>query len=153
MSTPAVLDALNRWAPIIWLKTNANAYPTLETMHIIAIAMVFGTLWIVDLRLLGVIRAIDARLLARTLLPWTLAGVALALLTGLTMFMSRIGDFIGNPAFIIKMGLLCAAGANAGVLHARGALDETSTITRFQAGLSILIWIAIISCGRWIAYV
>ena len=153
MSTPAVLDALNRWAPIIWLKTNAYAYPTLETMHIIAIAMVFGTLWIVDLRLLGVIRAIDARLLARTLLPWTLAGVALALLTGLTMFMSRIGDFIGNPAFIIKMGLLCAAGANAGVLHARGALDETSTITRFQAGLSILIWIAIISCGRWIAYV
>ena len=85
MSTPNTLDALNLWAPIVWLKTNAYAYPTLETMHLIAIALVFGTVWIVDLRLLGVIGAIDARLLAKTLLPWTLAGFALALLTGLTI--------------------------------------------------------------------
>ncbi len=153
MTVPTTLDALNQWAPILWLKTNAYAYPTLETLHLIAIAIVFGTLWIVDLRLLGVIRAIDARLLAQTLLPWTLAGFALALLTGLTMFMSRIGDLIGNPAFNIKMGLLCIAGANAGVLHARGALDAASTLSRCQAALSIAIWIAIIFCGRWIAYV
>ena len=153
MSTPNTLDALNLWAPIVWLKTNAYAYPTLETMHLIAIALVFGTLWIVDLRLLGVIRAIDARLLANTLLPWTLAGFALALLTGLTMFVSRVGDFISNPAFIIKMCLLLAAGANAAALHARGALDESSAITKTQAALSIAMWIAIIFCGRWIAYV
>lgn len=153
MSDSAVLDALNRWAPIVWLKTNAYAFPTLETLHLIGIAIVFGTLWIVDLRLLRVIRAIDARLLAKTLLPWTLAGFALALLTGLTMFVSRIGDFIGNPAFILKMGLLCAAGANAGILHARGALDDTSAVTRFQAALSMLLWVTIIFCGRWIAYV
>ena len=153
MSTPNTLDALNQWAPIVWLKTNAYAYPTLETMHLIAIALVFGTLWIVDLRLLGVIRAIDARLLAKTLLPWTLVGFALALLTGLTMFVSRIGDFISNPAFIIKMCLLLAAGANAEALHARGALDESSAITKTQAALSIAMWIAIIFCGRWIAYI
>ena len=153
MSTPTTLDALNLWAPIVWLKTNAYAYPALEAMHLIAIALVFGTVWIVDLRLLGVIRAIDVRLLAKTLLPWTLAGFALALLTGLTMFMSRVGDFISNPAFIIKMGLLFAAGANAAVLHARGALDDRSAITKTQAALSIVMWIAIIFCGRWIAYV
>lgn len=153
MSTPTTLDALNQWAPIIWLKTNAYAYPTLETVHLIAIALVFGTVVIVDLRLLGVIRAIDARLLAKTLLPWTLAGFALALLTGLTMFTSRIGDFISNPAFILKMCLLFAAGANAAVLHARGALDDGNTITKTQAALSVVIWIAIIFCGRWIAYV
>ena len=153
MSTPNTLDALNLWAPIVWLKTNAYAYPTLETMHLIAIALVFGTVVIVDLRLLGVIRVIDARLLAKTLLPWTIAGFTLALLTGLTMFVSRIGDFISNPAFIIKMGLLFTAGANAAVLHARGALDESSAITKTQAALSIAMWIAIIFCGRWIAYV
>lgn len=152
-ANPATLDALNRWAPIVWLKTNAYAYPALETLHLIAIALVFGTMCMVDLRLLRVIRAIDARLLARTLLPWTLAGFALALLTGLTMFISRIGDFIANPAFILKMGLLCAAGANAGVMHARGPLDDSSAITRMQAALSLVIWIAIICCGRWIAYV
>lgn len=153
MSTPNTLELLDQWAPIVWLKTNAYAYPTLETMHIVAIALVFGTLWIVDLRLLRVIRAIDTQLLAKSLLPWTLAGFALALLTGLTMFVSRVGDFISNPAFIIKMSLLFAAGVNAAVLHARGALDDGNTITRAQAVLSIAIWIAIIFCGRWIAYV
>ncbi len=153
MSTSTTLDALNHWAPIVWLKTNAYAYPTLETMHLVAIALVFGTVVIVDLRLLGVIRTIDARLLAKTLLPWTLAGFALALLTGLTMFTSRIGDFIGNPAFITKMCLLFAAGTNAAVLRARGALDEKSVVTKAQAALSIVMWIAIIFCGRWIAYV
>jgi len=153
VSTLNALDALNLWAPIVWLKTNAYAYPTLETMHLIAIALVFGTVWIVDLRLLGVIGAINARLLAKTLLPWTIAGFALALLTGLTMFVSRIGDFISNPAFILKMCLLFAAGTNAAVLHARGALDDRSAITKTQAALSIALWIAIIFCGRWIAYV
>lgn len=153
MTTTTTLDALNQWAPIVWLKTNAYAYPTLETLHIVAIALVFGTLWIVDLRLLRVIRAIDTHLLAKTLLPWTLAGFALAVLTGLTMFTTRVGEFISNPAFIIKMGLLMAAGTNAAVLHARGALDDRNTITRVQAALSIVIWIAVIFCGRWIAYV
>lgn len=153
MSTPTALDTLNHWAPIVWLKTNAYAYPTLETLHLIAIALVFGTLWIVDLRLLGVIRAFDVRLLAKTLLPWTLAGFALALFTGLTMFVSRVGDFISNPAFIIKMCLLFAAGTNAAVLHARGAPDDGNSITKAQAAVSIAIWIAVIFCGRWIAYV
>ena len=38
------LDALNLWAPIIWLKTNPFAYPSLEILHIVGIALVFGTL-------------------------------------------------------------------------------------------------------------
>lgn len=152
-ATPAILEALNRWAPIVWLKTNTYAYPVLEILHVIAIALVFGTLWIVDLRLLRVIRAIDTRLLARTLLPWTLAGFGLAVLTGLTMFTSRISDFMANPAFIIKMILLCVAGANAGIMHARGPLEDMNVMTRLQAALSLVIWILIICCGRWIAYV
>jgi hypothetical protein len=154
MITP--LQALNHWAPIVWLKTNVYAYPTLEVMHIIGIALVFGTLWIVDLRLLLRINALDkldARLLAKALLPWTIVGFLLAAMTGFTMFVSRIGDLISNTAFIIKMCLLFTAGTNAAILHARGSLDAKSVITRIQAGLSILIWMAVITCGRWIAYV
>ena len=51
------------------------------------------------------------------------------------------------------MGLIFAAGTNAAVLHARGAIDATTVITKVQALLSILIWLAVIACGRWIAYV
>jgi hypothetical protein len=155
-TTITPLQALNQWAPIVWLKTNVYAYPTLEVMHIIGIAMVFGTLWIVDLRLLLRINALDkldAQLLAKALLPWTIVGFLLAAMTGLTMFVSRIGDLISNIAFIIKICLLFAAGTNAAALHARGPLDAENVITRIQAGLSILIWMMVITCGRWIAYV
>mgnify|MGYP002148206731 CR=1 FL=1 len=44
-------------------------------------------------------------------------------------------------------------GTNAAILHSRGPLDSSSTATRLQAAFSLLIWIAIIICGRWIAYV
>ena len=150
---PTALDALNRWAPIIWLKTNPYAYPALEVVHIIGIALVFGTLWIVDLAILGKLKGFEANLLARHVVPWTMAGFALAAVTGLTMFATNVGDLIANRAFVLKMCLLFAAGTNAAVLHGRGAIDGGSIFTRWQALLSIVIWVAIIACGRWIAYV
>lgn len=152
-ATPAVLDALYHWAPIVWLRASPYAYPTLETLHIVGIALVFGTLWIVDLAILGWLRGIDAAHLARRVLPWTLTGFLLAAASGLTMFTTNVGDLIANPAFVLKMALLLVAGTNAAALHARGAIDVTRRATRLQAGLSILVWLAVIACGRWIAYV
>ncbi len=147
------LEALNLWAPIVWLKTNAYAYPSLEIMHIIGIALVFGTLWIIDMRILGLMRIFDVNQLAKHIIPWTLAGFLLVALTGLTMFITRAGDLINNPAFVIKICLIFVAGANAAVLHARGTIDVNARLTKVQALLSILVWIAAIACGRWIAYV
>ncbi len=151
-AAPAVLDALHHWAPIVWLRVNPYAYPTLETLHILGLALVFGTLWVVDLAILGWLQGLEVRQLARRVLPWTLIGFLLAAMTGLTMFATNVGDLIANPAFVLKMGLLFAAGTNAAVLHARGAIDPLLRTTRLQAGLSILIWISVITCGRWIAY-
>ena len=153
LAPPAVLDALHHWAPIVWLRVHPYAYPTLETIHIVGLALVFGTLWVVDLAILRGLRGLDPRLLARRVLPWTLGGFLLAAASGLTMFATNVADLIANPAFVLKMGLLFAAGTNAAVLHARGAIDAAQGTTRLQAGLSILIWIAVIACGRWIAYV
>ena len=147
------LDALNHWAPIVWLKTNPYAYPSLEIFHIVGIALVFGTLWIVDMRILGLMRVFDVNQLARHVIPWTIAGFLLVAVTGFTMFIARAGDLIANPAFVVKICLIFAAGTNAAILHARGAIEPTIFSTRFQAVLSILIWVAVIACGRWIAYV
>jgi uncharacterized membrane protein len=151
LTTP--MKALESWVPVAWLKTNVYAYPALEVVHIVSIAMLFGTLWIVDVRLLGRLRQFDANALAKAVLPWTITGFLFALLSGLTMLITRVSDLIANPAFIVKMCLLFAAGINAAALHARGALDSTSMLTRAQALLSIFIWLAVITCGRWIAYV
>ncbi len=150
---PNALALLEQWAPLVALKANAFAYPILEVVHLVAIAIVFGTIWIVDLRLLGLMRPLNPQVLAKHVLPWTLLGFLLALCAGLTMFVMRIQDLIANPMFISKICLIFAAGTNAALLHARGPLDPASAATRFQALLSILIWMAVIFCGRWIAYI
>ena len=149
---PVAIVVWHQWAPIVWLRESAFAYPTLETVHIIGIALLFGSLCMVDLAILGRMPGIDVRLLARRVLPWTLLGFLIAALSGLTMFAASVGDLIANPAFVLKMGLVFASGTNAGMLHARGPIDSASRLTRWQAVLSILIWVAAIACGRWIAY-
>ena len=94
LAPPAVLDALHHWAPIVWLRVHPYAYPTLETIHIVGLALVFGTLWVVDLAILGGLRGLDPRQLARRVLPWTLAGFLLAAASGLTMFATNVADLI-----------------------------------------------------------
>lgn len=147
------LSIVSNWPLAIWVRGSDWAYPGLETVHIVGIALVFGSLWIVDLRLLGAMRRFDAQALAAGILPWTLLGFALAAATGSLMFMSQAGELVSNRAFIFKMGLLCGAALNAGWLHSRGPLDPASRLTRFQAALSIVIWLGVILCGRMIAYV
>ncbi len=154
---PSLIQALHDWPFAVWLRSAPVVYPTLEAIHIIAIAITFGSLWIVDLRLLGVrlfgMSGIDANVLAKATLPWTLLGFMLAAAVGSLMFLARANDFISNGAFLVKMLLLFTAGTNAAILHSRGPLDSASVMTRAQALFSLLLWVAIIVCGRWIAYV
>jgi hypothetical protein len=154
---PALTLALHNWPFAVWLRSAPLVYPSLEALHIIAIAITFGSLWIVEMRLLGVrlldLDKIDANVLAKATLPWTILGFTFAAIFGSLMFLARASDLIGNSAFLVKMLLLMTAGTNAAILHSRGRLDSTSLATRGQAVLSIALWIAIIFCGRWIAYV
>lgn len=151
-AAPALLDALHRWAPVVWLRSDPYAYPSLEIVHLLGVGLVFGTLWVVDLAIFGKLRFVNADQLARKVLPWTLAGFLLAAVSGMAMFLSAVGDLIANTAFVAKMGLLCAAGTNAAVLHARGPIDPDSIATRWQAVISVLLWVGVIACGRWIGY-
>lgn len=151
-AAPAVLERLQHWAPVAWLRSDPYAYPSLEIVHLLGMGLVFGTLWVVDLAIFGRLRFLDANLLARRILPWTLAGFGLAALSGMAMFLAAVGDLIANPAFVAKMALLCVAATNAAVLHARGPIRADDAATRWQAGLSILLWVGVIACGRWIGY-
>ena len=149
---PHLLDALHRWGPVVWLRTDPYAYPGFEVIHLLGVGLVFGTLWVVDLAIFGKLRFLDVNQLARHVLPWTLVGFLLAAFSGMAMFLAAVGDLISNTAFIAKMGLLCVAGTNAAMLHARGPIDPASSLTRWQAGLSVVVWVAVIACGRWIGY-
>jgi hypothetical protein len=141
------------WSLAEFIRTSPWAYPSLEVVHLVGLGLVFGTLWLVELRLLGFGRRLDVGALAATALPWNLAGFALSVVSGLLLFASRAGELIANRAFLLKMGLIALAGVNAALLHTRGALDPERAGTRLKAAASLLLWIGVIACGRLIAYV
>jgi hypothetical protein len=146
------LQAVQTSAISVSLRTSTFAYPLLEILHIAGLGVLIGTLSLVDLRVLGV-GSIEPNLLARNALRLTLAGFALAALTGLAMLTARPVDLGVNPAFFVKMGLLVLAGANAALFHLRGGVGRADGMARTQAVLSLMLWLAVIAAGRMIAYV
>jgi hypothetical protein len=148
-------QAMRQW---LWL------YPSVETVHIVGIGLLFGSIAVLDLRLLGLSRTISVRTLARHVLPWTAASFLLIIPSGLLMFTAHASEFIDSPVFVLKMCLIMAAGLNAALFHTM--VFRTADVwdaedmrklppppsARVSAALSLLIWISVIACGRLLAY-
>jgi len=134
------------------LQSSAWAYPALEVVHLCGIALLIGNLVLLDLRVFGLGAALPVRELARLSLSLALAGFGLAAASGLLMFASQPAELLANRAFTLKMLLLMAAACNAGWFHGRGSLHKLDALARVQMLLSTLIWLGVLVCGRWIAY-
>lgn len=136
-----------------WISSHPWAYPALEVAHIVGIALLLGNLVLLELRVLGLSPALPLQPLARAALPLVLSGFGLAALTGLLMFASQPMELLANRLFTLKMGLLMVAGCNAAWFHGRGSLQRGDGIAKTQALLSLGLWGAVVTCGRFIAYV
>ena len=134
------------------LQTHPWAYPVLEAVHILGIGLLFGNLVLFELRVFGRGAALPVQALARLSLGIALAGFTLAAASGLLMFSTQPAELLANRSFVLKMLLLVAAGCNAAWFHGRGSLARLDGLARAQMLLSTLIWVAVVFCGRWIAY-
>ena len=148
-------QAMRQW---LWL------YPAVEIVHIVGIGLLFGSIVVFDLRLLGFSRNISVKRLASHVLPWSAGSFLLIVPSGLLMFTAHATEFIDSEVFVIKMLLIMAAGVNAALFHTitfRTAdvwdSEEMRKLppppsARLAGGLSLLIWISVIACGRLLAY-
>ena len=135
-------------------------YPAIEIVHIVGIALLFGSIAVLDMRLLGVSRNVSVRSLAGHVLPWTAASFLLIVPSGLAMFVAYASELIASPLFVAKICLIMAAGVNAAVFHAgvfRGAAAWDAEVppppeARAAAAISLLLWVSVIACGRLLAY-
>ena len=128
------------------------AWPALEAVHIAGIALLVGSLVLLELRVWGAAPELPVVALARLALAVTAVGFALVLLTGLAMFSARPLELLANGAFVLKMGIVMLDGLNAAWFHARGGLSRLDTLARAQTALSLGLWLGVIILGRWIAY-
>jgi hypothetical protein len=135
-------------------------YPIVEVVHIVGFVVLVGSVLMFDLRILGLNKQIPVRALARHLLPWSWAALILIVPTGLLMFTAHANDFLGNKAFQLKMALLMTAGLNAIAFHTgpyQTAKDwdvgvPAPLVAKASVVASMILWLAVITCGRLLAY-
>lgn len=152
---------LNETRIAIAVRESDFAFPIIETVHVLGITLMAGTIAMMDLRLLGVISK-KARVsdVARLILPLTWIGFGLMFVSGSLLFAAEALKSYDNPAFRLKMLLLLIAGANPLIFHSTiyRSVDEwdqavvTPVRARAAAIASLTLWSLIIMSGRAIAY-
>jgi len=157
----AFLKALEATAVATKIRESLYVFPFLESTHVIGLALVFGTIAIIDLRLIGL--ASSQRSFKRIysdILKWTWAAFALTALTGALMFITNATVYYHNFYFRAKMLLLVLAGINMGVFELTlgrkvESWDKSPSappLGRAVGVLSIALWIAVIFMGRLIGF-
>ena len=142
------------------MRTSLWLYPIVEIFHILGFVILVGSVAMFDLRVLGWSRLLPVQGLGRHLLPWSMGALALIVPAGLLMFSAHPHEFVENPIFLLKLALIAVAGVNAVLFHtgiyrsvARWGVGVTAPLqARLHALASLAIWIAVITCGRLLAY-
>jgi uncharacterized membrane protein len=150
------------WLQSTWIATavaeNDILFPWIESVHVLAIVLVVGTISIVDLRLLGVASLdISARRLMRDVIPYTWGAFVVAAITGSLMFSSDAVHYAQNRLFQAKLVMLVLAGLNMATFHFFGVRDierweapgaTPPVAAKAAAAISLLVWITVVSLGR-----
>jgi hypothetical protein len=140
------------FAGIVWIGRSAWAFPALEVVHILGIALLVGNLVLVELRVWGLGRELPLQALGRAALPVSVAGFCLIVCSGSLMFAASPAELLASRVFTFKMLLVMCAGLNAAMFHVRGGLAKADAVARVQTALSLGLWLGVIILGRWIAY-
>jgi hypothetical protein len=161
MDVAALLASLESSGLATTIRDSLYLFPLIESVHVLGLTMVFGTIVIIDLRLLGlasVRRPFSA--VASDVLRWTWLAFAVTVTTGVLMFITGAGGYYQNPYFRVKMALLAASGLNMLTfeLTARRTLAKWDTdaaapaMGKAVAALSLVVWIGVIFMGRWVGF-
>ena len=143
------------------IRENNEAFPWIESLHVLALTLVFGTISIVDLRLIGYpSHRRGARQLIIDLLPFTWVAFAMAVVTGSLLFASNAVAYSHNSQFQWKMLAIVAAGANMAFFHLtayRRIVDWDDALppplaARIAGLTSLGLWMLVIFLGRWIGF-
>ena len=152
-----LLASLEASAFATWLRESPSvwAYPTVLTLHTLGLGVLVGANWMVDLRVLGAARAVPLGILSRAF-PIMWAGFWVNAISGVLLF-------VADPAkgtttlFMWKLAIIASGVALVLALkrklYGRGVeMDSASFGVKTMAAVSLVIWIAAIATGRWMAY-
>jgi len=136
-------------------------YAVVNVAHIFGVAALFGSLLVLDLRLLGLWRRVRLAELASAVTPVATTGFVMAVLSGSAMLATKATAYVDNPFLLIKFPAIALGLVNVGVLNATPAWKSRATgepspgqerQLAFLGGISLACWLTAITCGRMIAF-
>jgi hypothetical protein len=144
------------------IRDSVWIFPALETVHVIAIVIVVGSIMRLDLRLAGLVwRSRPVTEVSDEMLPYTWISFVIATIFGLLLFASKPIVYLQMPFFDVKMILIILAGLNMLLFQHvtfKGVAkwDRSPvppTAVRFAGSLSLAFWVSVVICGRLIGFV
>ena len=137
------------------LNNYESAGALLEVIHIVGFALAIGTIFMVDLRLMGAgLRRRSPSQLSKDLAPWTLGGLAAVLISGPLIWSSDPNMYLNNSSFRFKMGVLLIALLYQYTVHRKVAASDPSPMEgALVATVSIALWVSVVAAGLFIAFV
>lgn len=159
MDITAILTSIEASWLGVTIRDVAWFFPTLETLHFMGLCVLFGSLMVIDLRLLGIARFIPMGP-AMSFVPISVGAFLVNLCSGIGFFCADPFNYYPNTGFRIKMLVILLAGLNALWFQFIEAPkiknlppgSPTTLTVKFIAALSLVLWIAVIVLGRMIPY-
>jgi len=160
MLIPEICTRLQETRVAAAIRESRWLFPTIETLHVLAIGIVVGSITMLDLRLLGLAsRDRGVYEVHEEVLPWTWTSFVCAAITGPLMFSSDAVKYYGNIQFRAKMLLLALLGMNAAIFEFgvfRGVANwdrgRIPAAAKLAGGVSLVFWICVVTLGRWIGF-
>jgi hypothetical protein len=155
------LTALEQVPLVAELRNSRWTYASVNASHIVGLALLFGAIVPLDLRLFGCWPSVSIRMLARILVPVAASGLTLAIAAGFLLFATRATEYAVLTLFWVKLALIVCGIANALLLRTAKHWEASQAITgstpplrlRAAGALSIALWLSVIVCGRMLAFV
>jgi hypothetical protein len=163
LNVDALVHSLQVWlktTQLYYIMNNVNwAWRTSESIHFIGLCLLIGTVGLFDLRMIGLVKRVPVAALHR-LIPFGILGYVMNVMTGITFLAGASDQYIYNPAFQMKMLFMGTAGLNVAVFYlatyrrvaATAPGDEAPFRARIAGGVSLLCWVGVIFCGRFLTF-
>lgn len=156
MSLDTIAQQLSETALAYQLSDSNWLFGTVESVHVLALTLVVGSIALVDLRLLGGGPARGSiRQVLRRLLPVTIGSFLVAAASGAVLIFANPSGYLHNTWFGVKFALLALAGLNMLGFHfiAARQLEQANALApRLSGALSLVLWLGVVTSGRWIGY-
>ena len=145
------------WCESLWLGqfiVNSNwLFPVIEAIHLLALSVLGGAIFIVDFRLMGFgLKERSAAELWRAARPWTLGALGVMIATGLLLFLSEPIKLYYSDSFWVKITTLAIAIVFAFTIRSRAAVRSAARLQLLVGALSVALWVVVAAAGRWIGF-